>query len=143
MQTPDDARSRNMRAIKGQKTKLEESVAKALWKRGFRFRKNVKTLYGKPDLAIKKYKLVIFIDSCFWHGCPEHGKLPKNNREFWRRKLERNKERDAEVTDYYRAKGWQIKRVWEHRIKEDFEGTINELEEFIKKAIIGSSESTD
>ncbi|WP_356948169.1 hypothetical protein [Fictibacillus fluitans] len=71
-----------MRSIKSV-SKLEEIVSKELWRRGFRFRRNVKDLFGKPDFAIKKYKVVIFIDSCFWHNCPVHGHLPKTNVEYW------------------------------------------------------------
>lgn len=128
-----DQRSKNMRAIKSQ-SKLEDKVTKTIWQRGFRFRKNTKNLLGKPDISIKKYKIVIFIDSCFFHGCPKHGNMPKSNQNYWRRKLERNKERDREVTDYYLSKGWNIKRIWEHEIKEDFEPTISEIEQFIIKS---------
>lgn len=62
-----------------------------------RFRKNVKSLFGTPDIASKKYKIVIFVDSCFWHLCPEHGNIPKTNIEFWENKLIRNRQRDCEV----------------------------------------------
>lgn len=123
-------RSRNMKSIRAQ-SKLENSVSRELWKRGHRFRKNVRSLYGTPDIAIKKYKIVIFIDSCFWHHCPIHGKIPKSNREFWTKKLMRNKMRDEEVNVYYKEKGWHIKRVWEHEIREDFDKVVDELSDFI------------
>jgi DNA mismatch endonuclease (patch repair protein) len=71
-------RRKNMQAIKS-RSKLEAKVTKSLWQKGIRFRKNVKSLPGKPDIAIKKYKVVIFIDSCFWHVCPIHGNSPKSN----------------------------------------------------------------
>ncbi|MBA4548789.1 very short patch repair endonuclease [Thermoactinomyces intermedius] len=128
-----EQRTKNMKAI-GPVSKLEDKVCKELWKRGARFRRNVKSLYGKPDIAIKKYKIVIFIDSCFWHGCKIHGKIPKTNREFWVEKLERNIQRDKEVSDYYIRKGWNILRVWEHEIKEDFNGSINKISDFINQA---------
>ena len=67
-----------MQAIKS-KSKMEDLVAKELWKRNIRYRRNVKTLFGKPDIAIKKYKVVIFIDSCFSHHCPLHTRMPKSN----------------------------------------------------------------
>jgi DNA mismatch endonuclease, patch repair protein len=127
-----ETRSENMRAIKSQ-SKLENRVSTALWKMGFRFRKNDKTLFGKPDISIKKYKVVIFIDSCFWHACPEHGNMPKTNIEFWSKKLERNKNRDIIVQSHYREKGWNILRIWEHEIKEDFNGTIKKITNFILK----------
>lgn len=82
---------------------------------------------GKPDIAIKKYKLVIFLDSCFWHGCPLHGNKPKTNEDYWNKKLERNKTRDAEVTRYYQHKGWHILRIWEHDIKENFDLIIDQI----------------
>jgi len=87
-------RSRMMRAVKSKSTRLEDKVAHELWKRGFRFRRNVKDLYGKPDIAIKKYKVVVFIDSCFWHGCKEHCRMPESNKEFWEKKIVQNMERD-------------------------------------------------
>lgn len=118
-------RARNMRAIKSQ-SNLENKVSIALWKKGFRFRKNSK-LFGKPDVAIKKYKVVIFIDSCFWHVCPEHGNMPKSNQDYWMKKLSRNQERDREVNNYYIQNGWQILRIWEHELKADFDATVDKI----------------
>lgn len=129
MMTPEQRR-KNMQAIRSI-SKLEGIVSKSLWHKGYRFRRNTKNLFGKPDISIKKYKIVIFIDSCFWHQCPMHGNMPKTNVEFWRAKLERNMKRDREVNEYYRKKGWNIKRIWEHEIKEEFENIIKELEDFI------------
>ena len=115
-------------------SKLEENVSKALWHRGLRIRRNVRSLYGVPDFSLKKYKMVIFIDSCFWHACPVHGNRPKKNFEFWDKKLKRNIERDKEVTNYYTDNNWNILRVWEHDLKKDFEGTVDEIAFFIKKS---------
>jgi DNA mismatch endonuclease, patch repair protein len=126
-------RSKNMSAIRSQ-SKLENMVTKALWKTGVRFRKNDKTLFGKPDISIKKYKIVIFIDSCFWHSCELHGNRPKSNQEYWDKKLLRNIKRDQEVLDYYTGIGWNVKRVWEHEVKEDFDKVIKELNQFIENA---------
>lgn len=120
-----------MQAIRSQ-SQLENIVTRALWKKGVRFRKNVKDLFGKPDIAIKKYKIVIFIDSCFWHSCEIHGTRPKSNQEFWEKKLNRNVERDNEVNTYYLKKRWHLKRIWEHEIKEDLEGIVNEIVSFIE-----------
>lgn len=77
-----ETRSKNMKAIKSV-SKLEDKIAKELWKKGVRFRRNVKNLKGKPDIAIKKYKIAIFIDSCFWHACPNHGNMPRSNIDYW------------------------------------------------------------
>ncbi|TGB05415.1 very short patch repair endonuclease [Halobacillus salinus] len=123
-----------MKNIKS-RSKVEDRVSKELWRRGYRFRKNNKELFGKPDISIQKYKIVIFIDSCFFHGCPEHGNTPNTNRDFWVKKLKRNKERDAEVNDYYKSIGWHVLRIWEHSLKKKyFEQTIDEIEQFIIEA---------
>ncbi|WP_456290033.1 very short patch repair endonuclease [Paenibacillus sp. AK002] len=114
-----------MSSIRGKNTKLEQTISKALWRKGFRYRKNVNNLYGKPDIAIKKHKLVIFIDSCFWHGCSLHYKQPTKNPEYWRNKINRNIQRDHEVSQYYLEKNWQLIRIWEHDINHDFENKIN------------------
>ncbi|MCE7793448.1 very short patch repair endonuclease [Salipaludibacillus sp. CUR1] len=126
-------RSNIMRKVRSQ-SDLENVVSKALWKKGIRYRKNVKSLMGKPDIVIQKYKIVIFIDSCFWHACELHGRMPKSNTEFWESKFERNKERDAEVNKHYLSKNWNILRVWEHELREDFDGTINKIVAFIEHA---------
>ncbi|WP_213531055.1 very short patch repair endonuclease [Paenibacillus sp. J45TS6] len=127
-----ETRRKNMKAIRSTHTKLEDKVCNELWKRGYRFRRNVRSLYGNPDIAIKKYKIVIFIDSCFWHGCSVHGNTPKSNQEYWIMKLNRNVERDRMVTDYYIKKGWAILRIWEHQLKKDlFFQTIEEVCSFI------------
>ena len=122
-----------MQAIKSH-SKLEEEVSKALWKQGVRFRKNVKSLPGKPDIAIKKYKVVIFIDSCFWHVCPTHGNMPKSNQDYWVKKLTRNQNRDQEINLYYNQEGWSLLRIWEHDFKLDFDLTIDKIITFIFEA---------
>lgn len=128
-------RVKNMRAIRSTNTKLEDIVCKELWERGYRFRRNVNKLFGKPDIAIRKYKVVVFIDSCYWHGCDIHGITPKSNEEYWIHKLKRNKERDEEVTSYYNSQGWSIIRLWEHQLKKaSFLETLDELCYFIDRA---------
>ena len=127
-----EQRSQVMKSIKGQSL-LEKKVTKALWHKGVRFRKNVRSLFGNPDISIKKYKIVIFIDSCFWHACPIHGNTPKSNTDFWKDKLKRNKERDLEVSAYYNDKGWSVIRIWEHELKDDFDGVIEKLIQVIQE----------
>lgn len=126
-----EKRSKTMRAIKSV-SQLENRVTKALWQKGFRIRKNAK-LFGKPDLSIKKYKIAIFIDSCFWHVCPIHSNKPKTNQEYWIKKLERNQERDRKVNEYYLEREWHLLRIWEHELKEDFEGTVEKIAGYIEK----------
>lgn len=127
-----EARSQNMRAIRSTSTKLETEICRQLWKKGIRFRKNVKNLYGKPDIAIKKYKIVIFLDSCFWHGCPVHYRIPKSNEEYWYKKIHRNIDRDKEVNEYYYQNRWHLLRVWEHEIKNDVDEVVSRIVAFIQ-----------
>jgi len=128
-----EQRHKNMCNIQSTGTKIEKDVSKALWNLGYRFRKNVKTLPGKPDIAVKKYKIAVFLDSCFFHKCPEHFKKPKSNLEYWEPKIQRNIKRDKEVSRYYKANNWHILRVWEHEIKKDFDKTIIKIQKFIDK----------
>ncbi len=127
-----EQRSKNMKAIRSKNTKMEVLVSKYLWHNGIRFRKNVKNLFGKPDIAIKKYKVVIFLDSCFWHKCPEHFIKPSTNIEFWEDKITANVARDLKVNEYYKNKGWHVLRIWEHEIKKDFENTMQKILLFIQ-----------
>lgn len=129
--TPEQ-RHKNMSHIKSTNTKIEKDITKALWNLGYRFRKNAKSLPGKPDIAIKKHKVVIFLDSCFWHKCPEHFKKPKSNLEYWEPKIKRNIERDAEINSYYQQKNWHILRIWEHEVKKDFNNTLEKIKNFIE-----------
>ena len=125
-----EQRSKVMSKIKS-KSKLEDLVAHELFRRGVRYRRNNKRLLGKPDISISKYKIVIFIDSCFWHSCPVHGTRPKSNVDFWNKKLNRNVEKAIEVNKFYESNNWNILRVWEHDIKGDFDNTIDRIMEFI------------
>ena len=128
-----EQRHKNMTNIRSTNTRIEKDVTKALWNLGYRFRKNAKTLPGKPDIAIQKYKIVIFLDSCFWHKCPEHFKKPKSNLEYWEPKIKRNIERDAEINQYYKDNNWHILRIWEHEIKKtNFQNTIEKIKNFIE-----------
>lgn len=129
-----EARSRNMSAIRATHTQLENRIAKELWNRGYRFRRNVRNLYGRPDLAMKKWKIAVFIDSCFWHGCNEHARVPSTNQEYWQKKMKRNKERDQVVTKYYQDAGWTVLRYWEHEIKKDSEKVIEEIGEHVQRS---------
>ncbi len=127
-------RSEIMRAVKGKDTSLETAVRSALWRRGLRYRKNVPSLPGKPDIVFLGPKVVVFIDSCFWHGCPDHCRMPQSNREYWERKIGRNKQRDTEINQQYEQLEWTVLRVWEHELKEDFDGTINKIYNIVTAA---------
>lgn len=126
-------RSKTMRAIKSV-SQLENSVSKSLWARGLRFRRNSKNLPGKPDISIKKHKIVIFIDSCFWHGCEVHCQIPKTNKEYWIPKISKNIVRDIKINQHYQSLKWNLLRVWEHQLKNEYEKTIEQIASFILDA---------
>jgi DNA mismatch endonuclease (patch repair protein) len=109
-------RSEIMSKVKSRDSKIEIAFRKELWKNGFRYLKNSNKYYGKPDLVLPKYKTVIFIDSCFWHGCRKHGSIPETRKDFWLKKIERNRMRDREVSAYYKKIQWRILRIWEHAL---------------------------
>ena len=106
-----------MSKVRNKDSKIEVEFRKKLWKAGFRYLKNSTKYFGKPDIVLPKYKTVIFIDSCFWHGCKKHGSIPETRKKFWTDKIERNKARDKEVNRYYKKEGWKIIRIWEHDLK--------------------------
>lgn len=111
-----------MARVRSRDSKMEVSFRKELWRRGFRYLKNSVKYFGKPDVVLPKHETVIFLDSCFWHGCEEHCRLPKTRAKFWKDKIERNNRRDDEVNRHYERKGWNVIRVWEHDLKKkDFE----------------------
>ncbi|MFA6533977.1 MAG: very short patch repair endonuclease [Patescibacteria group bacterium] len=110
-------RSEIMSHVKSKDSKIETLFRKELWKHGLRYRKNSGKYFGKPDIILLKYKTVIFIDSCFWHGCKKHCRIPAVRKNYWTKKITRNAARDKEVSKYYKKQGWKIFRFWEHKIK--------------------------
>lgn len=110
-------RSAVMAKIRSRDTKPEWIVRRYLFSRGYRYRKNVKGLPGTPDIVLHKYGIVIFIHGCFWHGHEEDGTMPKTNREFWKSKIERNKQRDERNKEALKRMGWRVMTVWECQLK--------------------------
>ena len=108
------AASKVGRAVKSKDTKWEVALRSALWRRSYRFRKNRRGLPGTPDVVFPKRRLTVFLDSCFWHGCPDHCRLPKANAGLWAAKFARNRERDACDAAALEAAGWRVLRVWSH-----------------------------
>jgi DNA mismatch endonuclease (patch repair protein) len=113
------SRSANMRGIKRRDTVPELALRSELHRRGFRFRVDfpVPATGGRPprpDIAFTRRRLAIFIDGCFWHGCPEHATIPAKNVTYWGPKISRNIERDGEQDAQLRAAGWSVIRAWEH-----------------------------
>ncbi len=125
-----ETRSYNMSRIRGKNTKPEELVRKYLFAQGFRYRKNDARLPGKPDIVLPKYKTVIFVNGCFWHaheGC-RYFVWPKNNAEFWKKKIGGNIERDAKKQRLLTELGWKVIVVWECELKHStVEYTLNAL----------------
>jgi DNA mismatch endonuclease (patch repair protein) len=127
-------RSRTMSRVRGKDTKAERKLRQALWQMGYRYRKNVKSLPGTPDIAIKKYKLAVFVDGEFWHGYhwAEKKESIQRNRGYWIPKIERNMQRDRQVTQELQAMGWTVFRFWEGRLKTHFhlclQAIVDELE---------------
>ena len=120
-----------MATISGIETKPEIEVRKFLFSKGFRFRKNVKTLLGKPDIVLPKYKTIILIHGCFWHGhknCRK-SKLPTSNTEFWKQKIKANVVRDKKVKQTLEKAGWKVITIWECKLKNKkaFENTMTSL----------------
>lgn len=126
-----EQRSRCMAAIKGKDTKPEMTVRRYLFSRGLRYRVQVRDLPGTPDIVLPKYKTVVFVDGCFWHGHKDcrYYRLPKSNFDFWKSKIERNIARDTSDEEKLRALGWRVIRVWECKIKKvsDREKVLNRL----------------
>ncbi|MGW3995354.1 very short patch repair endonuclease [Amycolatopsis sp. NPDC004772] len=114
----NEGRSRNMRANRRTDTKPEVTLRKELHRLGYRYRKDLPiVLEGvrvRPDIVFTKRKVAIFVDGCFWHVCPEHGRHPTSNEWYWTPKLRRNMSRDQLVTEALVDAGWQVVRIWEH-----------------------------
>ena len=94
--------------------KPEVPIRQQLHRLGLRYRIHRKDLLGKPDITFRPSKVAVFVDGCFWHGCPWHYKTPKTRSEWWDAKIDRNKTRDARKTRKLRRLGWKVVRVWEH-----------------------------
>ncbi|MCB0516987.1 MAG: DNA mismatch endonuclease Vsr [Bacteroidetes bacterium] len=126
-------RRKNMQANKSSGTKSELLLAKTLFSRGHRYRKNNKTVFGKPDLTFKKIKLAIFVDGEFWHGKEWEKRMHdhKTNKEFWKNKIERNIERDKEVNQELKKKGWKVLRFWSKDIEKKLLNCVLEIEKEI------------
>lgn len=129
-------RSKVMSRIRGSGNKNTEIALAKLFRRNklTGWRRNNK-IFGKPDFIFNKWRLAIFVDGCFWHGCPRHKTKPKNNRVFWHVKLSSNKSRDVIVTRTLRKSGWKVLRIWEHELaKKNEQRLVQRLRRAIKIA---------
>ncbi len=128
-----ERRSWNMSRIKGKDTSSEVSVRSYLFRHGFRFRKNVSTLPGKPDIVLTKYRTVIFINGCFWHhheAC-RYATIPKTRTAYWTAKFERNILNDRKNKELLEEQGWKVIIIWECCLKKDFLGTMANLTDLL------------
>ena len=131
----NEQRRRNMRAIKSKGTKIEEILGKALWKKGYRYRRNNGKVFGKPDFTFVKYKIAIFCDSEFFHGKDWETQKHriKTNKEFWHKKIEGNIERDKRVNETLLKNGWKVIRFWGEDIKRNLDLCVKEVEQAIEE----------
>lgn len=141
--TPEQRR-KNMQHIKSKDTTIEIALRKALWEKGYRYRKNYKALPGKPDIAITKYKIAVFCDSEFFHGKDWEIKRPKllnsKNSEYWISKIERNMERDRKNEQQLLFLGWTVIRFWGKEILKNTDECVRVIEEAIFENQIDESE---
>lgn len=133
MKTPEQI-SYNMSQVKNKDSQIEQLLRKELWCRGIRYRKNVNKVFVKPDLVFKTKKIAVFCDSEFWHGYnwEERKHDFKSNREFWIPKIERNMERDIEVTQKLEQDGWTVLRFWGNQIKKDTAACADIIEKAVR-----------
>lgn len=124
-----------MQAVKSSGSKIEVKLSKALWNLGYRYRKNDKTVYGTPDITMKRYKLAIFVDSEFWHGKDWNEKKYdfKSNKDFWIKKIERNIQRDKDVNRKLRKDEWKVLRFWGKKVNNNLINCIKKIEQTIEK----------
>ncbi len=111
------SRSETMRQVRSRDTSCELLLRSALHQRGLRYSLR-KSLPGSPDIVLVKSRIAVFVDGCFWHGCPDHCRRPASNAAYWNRKIDRNMSRDQRVNKELKSAGWRVVRLWEHEIAE-------------------------
>jgi DNA mismatch endonuclease, patch repair protein len=127
---PPEAKSRAMANQRTQETSAELRLRSALHRRGYRFRVHQQPVSGlrrTADLVFARQRLAVFVDGCFWHGCPDHGSWPKTNAAWWREKIDGNRRRDADTNERFAAAGWHVLRIWEHEPPEAAAGRVAHL----------------
>lgn len=121
-----EKRSEIMSRIRGRDTKPEMLLRKKLFSEGLRYRTHHREAM-RADIAFPRARVAVFIDGCFWHGCPLHYRKPKTNRDYWIPKIRANIERDRETTKRLEGEGWIVIRLWEHEIKDDIDGCAGRI----------------
>jgi len=127
-------KSEMMGKIRSSNTRVEVQLRKALWKLGYRYRKNVKSLPGKPDIVFRKFKIVVFIDGDFWHGFEWETRKSKfkTNAKYWVPKIARNMQRDRETEKMLQERGFKILRFWEHEVRKNPDKCLDEIIKFLQ-----------
>jgi len=135
MERTQEQISQIMRKVKSKDSEIEILLRKELWRRGLRYRKNVKNIYGKPDIAFLSEKVAVFCDSEFWHGFDWENRKNdfKKNREYWIPKIERNMHRDKKVNEQLAAEGWTVLRFWGEDIRKHVEKCADIVENAVRK----------
>lgn len=121
------ARSANMARIRGKDTGPEVALRQALWRSGLRYRLGMRIEGARPDLVFPGARLVVFVDGCFWHGCPLHYVRPRSREDFWALKLASNTDRDRRQTTLLRSRGWRVIRIWEHELERSLGQVVEEI----------------
>jgi len=127
-----EQRHKNMQNIRSKDTLPERMTMRELRRRKIYFASYVAKIAGKPDIVFRRKKVVVFIDSDFWHGHPTRCIMPKSNRDYWEKKIARNRERDKEVNLFLKKDKWKIIRIWEYDVKYNFERAIKRIIKAIK-----------
>lgn len=129
-----EQRRKNMQHIRSEGTEPERKVMQELTRRRIYFAAHVKSLPGRPDIVFRRRKIVIMIDSDFWHGHPKRFPMPLSNQEYWRKKIEGNRSRDKYVNQELRRQGWNVIRIWEYDVKHNFDKVIRRILRALTKA---------
>lgn len=125
--------SRRLAQVRSKGTRPEVILRKLLWQNGLRGYRKHPPLPGKPDLVFPRCKLAIFVDGCFWHGCPAHFKMPTNNADYWAEKIERNQRRDGLVQETLERMNYRVLRLWEHEVKREPETVLRKIMEALRQ----------
>jgi DNA mismatch endonuclease (patch repair protein) len=132
-------RSQQMATVRQADTAPELEIRRNLWRRGLRYRVGARTPGGRPDLVFPRQRVAVFIDGCFWHGCPEHYVRPRTQEAFWCDKLRSNFERDRRQTRVLLEHGWRVLRFWEHEAQQDCQGVCESIAAVVRGESTGRS----
>lgn len=127
-----EQRRKNMQNIRSMNTAPERLIMRELSRRKIYFGKYVNSITGKPDIVFRRKKVIVFVDSDFWHVHPKRFIMPKSNKKYWKAKIERNKKRDKEVNKQLRKDGWKVIRIWEYDIRHNINRSIKKILEAVE-----------